>query len=75
MKPRGLAPAAPAALFLLAFMVGPLLLMLYVSTLERGAFGGVVWDAHSFVAYEKLVFERDLIGRLSVNPDYVTIST
>jgi len=73
MKIRGLAPAAPAALFLLAFMVGPLLLMLYVSTLERGAFGGVVWDAHSFVAYEKLVFERDLIGRLSINPDYVTI--
>ncbi len=70
---RGLAPVAPAAIFLLAFMVGPLLLMLYVSTLERGAFGGVVWDSHSLVAYEKLVFERDLIGRLALNPDYLTI--
>lgn len=73
MRRRGLAPAAPAALFLLAFMVGPLLLMLYVSTLERGAFGGVVWDAHSLAAYEKLVFERDLIGRLALNPDYLAI--
>lgn len=73
MKARGLAPAAPAALFLLAFMVGPLLLMLYVSTLERGAFGGVVWDAHSLIAYEKLVFERDLVGRIAINPDYVAI--
>ncbi|MGQ3071545.1 MAG: ABC transporter permease [Ferrovibrionaceae bacterium] len=54
-------------------MVGPLLLMLYVSTLERGAFGGVVWDAHSLSAYEKLVFERDLIGRLALNPDYLAI--
>jgi spermidine/putrescine transport system permease protein len=73
VRPRGLAPAAPAALFLLAFMVGPLLLMLYVSTLERGAFGGVVWDAHSLAAYEKLVFERDLVGRLALNPDYLAI--
>lgn len=73
MRRRGLAPAAPAALFLLAFMVGPLLLMLYVSTLERGAFGGVVWDAHSLAAYEKLVFERDLVGRLALNPDYLAI--
>ncbi|MDD2924076.1 ABC transporter permease [Rhodoferax sp.] len=68
-----LALSGPAVLFLTVFMIVPLLLMLYVSTLERAPFGGVVWDSHTGVAYEKLLFERDLAGRLSFNSDYIAI--
>ncbi|RYE33463.1 MAG: ABC transporter permease [Hyphomicrobiales bacterium] len=65
--------AAPAALFLIVFMLVPVGLMVYVSTLERGAFGGVSWGRHTMAAYEKLVFERDLAGQIAFNADYVTI--
>lgn len=68
-----LALSGPAVLFLTVFMIVPLLLMLYVSTLERAPFGGVVWDSHTGVAYEKLLFERDLTGHLSFNSDYIAI--
>lgn len=64
---------APATLFLAVFMVLPLVLMLYVSTLERGPFGGVLWGSHSLVAYEKLVLERDLLGASQFNSDYMEI--
>lgn len=70
---RNLALSAPAVLFLAVFMIAPLLLMLYVSTLERAPFGGVVWGSHTGVAYEKLLFERDLLGRLAFNSDYIAI--
>jgi spermidine/putrescine transport system permease protein len=70
---RNLALSGPAVLFLTVFMIAPLLLMLYVSTLERAPFGGVVWGSHTGVAFEKLLFEKDLMGRLSFNSDYLTI--
>jgi len=60
-------------LYLAIFMIAPLLLMLYVSTLERAPFGGVLWNSHTGVAYEKLLFERDLAGNLSFNGDYIAI--
>lgn len=70
---RNLALSGPAMLFLGVFMVAPLLLMIYVSTLERAPFGGVVWGSHTGVAFEKLLFEKDLMGKLSFNSDYLTI--
>ncbi|MGO4741005.1 ABC transporter permease [Bosea sp. 2KB_26] len=73
LRPRDIALTAPAALFLVAFMVAPLLLMVYVSTLERAPFGGVLWGSHTAVAYEKLLLERDLLGALSFNSDYIAI--
>lgn len=65
--------AAPAVLFLVVFMLVPLLLMLWVSTLERAPFGGVQWGRHTAIAYEKLLFERDLAGSLGFNSDYLAI--
>ena len=67
VRTRNLALTAPAALFLAVFMIAPLFLMLYVSTLERAPFGGVIWGSHTLIAYEKLLFERDLAGALSFN--------
>lgn len=72
-QPRNLALTAPAMLYLAVFMVAPLLLMLYVSFLERAPFGGVQWGSLTTVAYEKLVVERDLMGRLAFNSDYFSI--
>ena len=76
MKPpraRDLALTAPAVLYLTVFMIIPLLLMLYVPMLERAPFGGVIWGDHTGVAYQKLLFERDLAGNLSFNGDYIAI--
>ena len=70
---RNLVLSGPAVVFLAIFMIVPLLLMLYVSTLERAPFGGVVWGSHTGVAYEKLLFEKDLAGKLSFNTDYLAI--
>jgi len=73
IRARDLALTAPASLYLAIFMIAPLLLILYVSTLERAPFGGVLWDSYSIAAYEKLLFERDFSGNLSFNGDYVSI--
>jgi spermidine/putrescine transport system permease protein len=73
LRNRNLALTAPATLYLAIFMIAPLLLMLYVSTLERAPFGGVLWGQHTGVAFEKLLFERDLAGNMSFNSDYLSI--
>jgi spermidine/putrescine transport system permease protein len=73
LRNRNLALTAPATLYLAIFMIAPLLLMLYVSILERAPFGGVLWGQHTGVAYEKLLFERDLAGNMSFNSDYLSI--
>jgi len=70
---RDLALTAPATGYLLVLMIVPLLLMLLVSFLERAPFGGVEWGTFTTVAYEKLVVERDLMGRLAINTDYLSI--
>ena len=54
-------------------LVLPLGLMAFVSTLERGADGGVVWLRHTLDAYAQFLFERDLIDNLVMNTDYLQI--
>ncbi|MEP6970835.1 MAG: ABC transporter permease [Betaproteobacteria bacterium] len=73
VKRRDLALTAPATGYLVVLMIVPLLLMLVVSFLERAPFGGVQWGTFTTVAYEKLVVERDLMGQLAINTDYLSI--
>jgi spermidine/putrescine transport system permease protein len=54
-------------------LILPLGLMAYVSTLERGETGGVIWTQHTTDAYVQFLFERDLMDRLVVNTDYLHI--
>jgi spermidine/putrescine transport system permease protein len=63
----------PSVLVIGLFMVVPLGLMAYISVLERGANGGVVWGALTPEAYVAFLFERDLMGELEVNTDYLQI--
>src|SRR3546814_6338554 len=58
---------APALLIIGFFMVAPLGLMAYVSLLEKGVNGGVIWDQHTAEAYVNFIFERDLDDSLIVN--------
>ena len=64
---------APALLFIGVFMLMPIGLMAYVSILERGDYGGVVWGDHTAEAYLSFLFERDLDGSLVPNTDYLRI--
>ena len=64
---------APALLFIGVFMLIPIGLMAYVSLLERGEYGGVVWGDHTPEAYVNFLFERDLDGTLIPNTDYLRI--
>ena len=75
MKPalRRAVLLGPATLWIGLFLVLPLTLMAYVSTLERGPSGGVLWDRHSADAYLQFLFERDLMDRLVLNTDYLHI--
>jgi spermidine/putrescine transport system permease protein len=70
---RRLGLIAPAALIIGTFMVLPLGLMAYISILERGVNGGVVWGAHTPEAYVNFLFERDLDDSLMLNTDYLQI--
>jgi spermidine/putrescine transport system permease protein len=63
----------PALLWIGVFLVLPLGLMGYISTLERGPSGGVIWNRHSADAYIQFLFERDLMDRLVINTDYLHI--
>ena len=63
----------PALLFIGVFMLLPIALMAYVSFLERGEYGGVVWGAHTAEAYVNFILERDLDGSLIPNTDYLQI--
>jgi len=64
---------APAMLAIGVLLVLPLGLMAYVSTLERGSDGGVIWDRHTLDAYVQFLFERDLMDNLALNTDYLGI--
>ena len=62
------------ALFMIGFfMLLPLGLMAYVSLLERGVNGGVVWGSYTAEAYLQFLFERDLDDSLLLNTDYLQI--
>ena len=71
MKRLGL--LAPALFIIGFFMLLPLGLMAYVSVLERGLNGGVVWGSHSAEAYIQFLFERELDDSLLLNTDYLQI--
>jgi spermidine/putrescine transport system permease protein len=63
----------PALLTIGLLLIVPLGLMAYVSTLERGPDGGVIWNQHTADAYIQFLFERDLSDELVVNTDYIRI--
>ncbi|MGF1630733.1 MAG: ABC transporter permease [Kiloniellaceae bacterium] len=64
---------APALAIIGFFMIAPLGLMAYVSVLQKGVNGGVVWDMHTAEAYVNFIFERDLDDSLVINTDYLRI--
>ena len=70
---RRAALLAPALLAVGVLFVLPLCLMAYVSTLERGPEGDVVWGRHTLDAYGQFLFERDLMDNLALNTDYIQI--
>ncbi|HSA82616.1 MAG TPA: ABC transporter permease, partial [Geminicoccaceae bacterium] len=70
---RNLGLIGPAAVITGVFMVLPLGLMAYISVLERGLNGGVIWGAHTGEAYVNFLFERDLDDSLLLNTDYLQI--
>ena len=64
---------APAMAIIGVFMLAPLCLMAYVSFLQKGINGGVVWDQHTAQAYVNFIFELDLDDNLVLNTDYLQI--
>jgi spermidine/putrescine transport system permease protein len=64
---------APAVAIIGFFMIAPLGLMAYVSLLQKGINGGVVWGVHTPEAYVQFIFERDLADNLIINTDYMRI--
>ena len=64
---------APSVLTIGVLLIAPLALMAFVSTLERGPTGGVIWNQHTADAYVQFLFERDLTDRLAINTDYLHI--
>lgn len=64
---------SPALIMIGVFMIMPLLLMAYVSILERGVNGGVDWGTFSFDAYVQFLFEKDFDDQLVLNTDYLQI--
>lgn len=64
---------APAVGYIGFFMVLPIILMAYVSFLERGSYGGVQWHHHTAEAYVDFLFQRNLDGSLALNTDYLQI--
>jgi spermidine/putrescine transport system permease protein len=64
---------APSMATIGVLLILPLGLMAFVSTLERGPTGGVIWNQHTADAYVQFLFERDLMDRLVVNTDYLHI--
>src|SRR5580704_7022098 len=64
---------APSMAVIGVLLVLPLCLMAFVSTLERGPDGGVIWSRHTLDAYVQFLFERDLMDHLALNTDYLQI--
>ena len=68
-----LALIGPAILAIGSLLVVPLCIMAYVSTLQRGDDGGVLWHRHTLGAYGHFLYDRDLFGNLVLNTDYLRI--
>ncbi|TRX72808.1 ABC transporter permease [Pseudomonas mangiferae] len=70
---RRLALSAPAMATLAVFLLVPLGIMLLVSFLQPGDYGGVKWGEYSLEAYVNFLYERDLDDSLVFNTDYLQI--
>ncbi|UYV35701.1 ABC transporter permease [Rhodobacteraceae bacterium D3-12] len=64
---------APAILFIAILMGGPMLIMVFVSLVERAPDGGVVWGRFTTLAYQQFFVEENLLGEKSFNTDYLQI--
>jgi spermidine/putrescine transport system permease protein len=64
---------APATLALGGLLIVPLGIMAFVSTLQRGDDGGVLWTRHTVEAYVQFIYQRDFFNHLTVNTDYIRI--
>lgn len=70
---RRLLLAVPAMFTLGLFLLLPLGIMLLVSLLQSGDYGGVKWGQYSLEAYVNFLYERDLDDSLVFNTDYLQI--
>ena len=70
---RRLSLITPSMLVLAVFLVAPLAIMLLVSFLQPGDYGGVKWGEYSPEAYINFFYERDLDDSLVFNTDYLGI--
>ncbi|MBD9413212.1 ABC transporter permease [Pseudomonas sp. PDM16] len=64
---------APGMAVLAVFLVAPLVIMLLVSFLQPGDYGGVKWGEYSTEAYVSFLYERDFDDSLVFNTDYLGI--
>ena len=70
---RSLGLIAPGMAVLAVFLVAPLAIMLLVSFLQPGEYGGVKWGQYSLEAYVNFLYERDFDDSLVFNTDYLGI--
>lgn len=63
----------PAVLVIALLMGLPMVMMGFVSIVERAPDGGVHWGAFTLRAYSNFLFEESLMGGVELNTDYVTI--
>ncbi|XQE66930.1 ABC transporter permease [Pseudomonas sp. P3C3] len=70
---RRLGLIAPGMAVLAVFLVAPLAIMLLVSFLQPGEYGGVKWGHYSLEAYVNFLYERDFDDSLVFNTDYLGI--
>ncbi|UUY09192.1 ABC transporter permease [Pseudomonas sp. J452] len=70
---RRLGLISPSMLVLAVFLVAPLAIMLLVSFLQSGDYGGVKWGQYSVDAYVNFLYERDFDDSLVFNTDYLGI--
>ncbi|MEE1948054.1 ABC transporter permease [Pseudomonas alcaligenes] len=70
---RRLVLIAPGMAVLAVFLVAPLAIMLLVSFLQPGEYGGVKWGQYSLEAYVNFLYERDFDDSLVFNTDYLGI--
>ncbi|HSX70714.1 MAG TPA: ABC transporter permease [Pseudomonas sp.] len=70
---RRLGLIAPGMAVLAVFLVAPLAIMLLVSFLQPGEYGGVKWGEYSAEAYISFFYERDFDDNLVFNTDYLGI--
>ena len=70
---RRLGLIAPGMAVLAVFLVAPLAIMLLVSFLQPGEYGGVKWGEYSLEAYVSFLYERDFDDSLVFNTDYLGI--